>query len=159
MKPTVDSGKFEALIEKMTEADVFEDPTVKQVVFSQYKEVVYLVAGELKARGVKVEIISGDQNKQGQRRAIKESFQSGDTQVLCIVTTAGGVSLTLDAADTAHMLDDMWSPDETASTGPAVCTTSPSFTTEPRTPSTSTCRKLLAKRRRHRRRSSMQGAR
>lgn len=110
--PTDNSCKLEAMLQKMDEADVFEDPSVKQLVFSQYKEVIYLVAEALRARGVKVEVLSGDQNKQGQRRQIKEAFQDGDTQVLCIVTTAGGVSLTLDAADTVHMVDDMWSPDE-----------------------------------------------
>lgn len=113
LRPTEDSGKLEAMLQKMDEADVFEDPTVKQIVFSQFKEVVYLVANVLRAKGVKVEIISGDQNKKGQRRQIREAFQNGDLQVLCIVTTAGGVSLTLDAADTVHMLDETWSPDET----------------------------------------------
>ena len=109
---TADSGKLEALLDKMEEAGVFDDTSVKQLVFSQFKEVIYLVHLALLERGVKAEIVSGDQNKQGQRRAIREAFQDGDTQVLCIVTTAGGVSLTLDAADTVHMLDDMWSPDE-----------------------------------------------
>ena len=112
LHPTEDSGKLEALLDKMEEADVFDDPSVKQLVFSQYREVIELVAEVLRQRGVKVDIVSGKQNKQGQRRQIREAFQSGDTQVLCIVTTAGGVSLTLDAADTVHMLDSMWSPDE-----------------------------------------------
>jgi SNF2 family DNA or RNA helicase len=110
--PTAASCKLDALLEKMEEADVFDDPSVKQLVFSQFKEVIYLVAKELEARGVKTAVVSGDQNKQGQRRQIREAFQDGDLQVLCIVTTAGGVSLTLDAADTVHMLDDLWSPDE-----------------------------------------------
>lgn len=109
---TADSGKLEALLDKMEEAGVFDDTSVKQLVFSQFKEVIYIVAKELEARGIKTAIVSGDQHKQGQRRQIREDFQGGDTQVLCIVTTAGGVSLTLDAADTVHMLDDMWSPDE-----------------------------------------------
>lgn len=112
LMPTEDSGKLAALLEKMEEADLFDDTSVKQLVFSQYRQVVELVATVLRAKGVKVEIISGKQNKQGQRRAIREAFQAGDVQVLCIVTTAGGVSLTLDAADTVHMLDDLWSPDE-----------------------------------------------
>jgi SNF2 family DNA or RNA helicase len=110
--PTEDSGKLEALLDKMEEAGVFDDTSVKQLVFSQYREVTELVASALLQRGVQADIISGKQNKQGQRRAIREAFQEGTTQVLCIVTTAGGVSLTLDAADTVHMLDDMWSPDE-----------------------------------------------
>lgn len=112
LRPTEDSGKLLRMLEKMDEADVFEDSTVKQVVFSQYREVIELIAGVLRAKGVVVEIISGKQNKKGQRRAIREAFQTGTTQILCIVTQAGGVSLTLDMADTAHMLDEMWAPDE-----------------------------------------------
>jgi len=112
LRPSTDSAKLDAMLDKMEEAGVFDDTSVKQLVFSQFRQVVELVASVLRERGVKVEIISGAQNKQGQRRAIRESFQNGDVQVLCIVTTAGGVSLTLDAADTVHMLDDMWSPDE-----------------------------------------------
>lgn len=112
LRPTEDSGKLNRLLEKMDEADVFDDPTVKQVVFSQYREVIELVAEVLKAKGVNVEIISGKRNKKGERRRIREEFQKGSTQILCIVTQAGGVSLTLDMADTAHMLDEMWAPDE-----------------------------------------------
>jgi SNF2 family DNA or RNA helicase len=112
--PTVDSCKLEAMLEKMDEADVFDDPTQKQLVFSQSERMIRLVAGVLEAKGIKVTIISGRTHKRkGQLRAAIESFQTGETQVMCIVTQAGGVSLTLDRADVAHFIDEAWAPDET----------------------------------------------
>jgi SNF2 family DNA or RNA helicase len=59
-----------------------------------------------------VGIVEGGQTKQGQRRQIKEAFNSGQTRVLCIVTSAGGVSLSLTGTKVAHFLDEPWAPDE-----------------------------------------------
>ena len=109
--PTETSCKLEAMLDKMDEYGMFDpDNTEQQVVFSQSREVVELAAQMLRDRGLSVDVISGAQNKRGQRKAIKEAFMRGDTRVLCIVTTAGGVALTLDAASVAHMLDEMWDP-------------------------------------------------
>jgi SNF2 family DNA or RNA helicase len=111
--PTAESCKLDALLEKMDEAGMFdEDSTEKQIVFSSSRELIELTAQVLADQGLKVDIVSGKRNKRGERRQIKEAFQTGDTRVLCVVTQAGGVSLTLDAADTAHFLDEPWAPDE-----------------------------------------------
>lgn len=109
----VESAKVEAMLEKMDEAGMFDEgATRKQLVFSQSKRMVKFVAEQLRAKGLKVDVISGDNNKSAERKRIMSDFQEGDTRVLVIVTTAGGVSLTLDAADEVHLLDEMWSPDE-----------------------------------------------
>lgn len=111
--PTRESAKVAAMWEKLEEAGILDGSSDEQtVIFSQYREMVELVADMLREEGVAVDIIAGGQNKRGQRRAIREAFQSGQTKVLCIVTTAGGVSLTLDAADSAHFIDLAWAPDE-----------------------------------------------
>lgn len=111
--PTRDSAKLDALWQKLEEAGILDNSSDEQtLIFSQYREMVELVATMLKEAGVKTAIISGKENKQGQRRAIKEAFQDGETKVLCIVTTAGGVSLTLDAADSVHFIDQSWAPDD-----------------------------------------------
>lgn len=111
----IESCKVEAMLEKMEEAGMFDEgSTRKQLVFSQSRRMVEYVAKVLKDRGLKVNIISGKINKSAERTRIMHEFQEGATQVLVIVTTAGGVSLTLDAADEVHMLDEMWSPDEDA---------------------------------------------
>lgn len=111
--PTRESAKLDALFQKLEEAGILDGSTTEQtVIFSQYKQVVNLIAAELVGMGVPVATLTGDHNRQGVRRAIKEAFQAGQTKVLVIVTTAGGVSLTLDAADSAHFVDTSWAPDD-----------------------------------------------
>lgn len=110
--PTRDSAKLIALWQKLDEAGVLVGGDEQVLIFSQSREMVDLVATMLREEGVRTEVISGNTNKQGQRRAIKEAFQGGALRVLCIVTTAGGVSLTLDAADAAHFIDTSWAPDD-----------------------------------------------
>lgn len=113
VRPTLESGKVASMMEKMEEHGLFDGSADSpHVVFSQSKPLVYLVAGALREKGLRVEVLTGDQNKKGQRKAIKDAFQSGQIDVLCIVTTAGGVALTLDIADVAHFLDQTWSPDD-----------------------------------------------
>lgn len=113
MTPTEASCKVDAMLEKMEEHGMFDEgSTEKQIVFSQSRKVIEMVANKLMAIGIRTDIISGKQNKEGERRKIKDEFQNGGTRVLCVVTTAGGVALTLDAASVAHFLDETWSPDE-----------------------------------------------
>lgn len=111
--PTADSCKLDVMLEKMDEHGMFdEDATEKQVVFSQSREMIELAARVLTEHGLEVAMIKGGQSKKGERKAIKDAFMHGSTRVLCIVTTAGGVALTLDIADVAHFLDESWAPDD-----------------------------------------------
>ena len=111
--PTRESAKLEALFQKLDEAGVLDGSGEEQcLIFSQSRLMVELVAEMLREQEVSVAVIAGGQNKQGQRRAIKDAFQAGETKVLCIVTSAGGVSLTLDMADAVHFIDQSWAPDE-----------------------------------------------
>lgn len=111
--PTRESAKLTALFQKLDETGIFDGDNEEQtVIFSQSREMIELVATMLREKGVAIDVIRGGQSRQGQRRQIKEAFQVGHTKVLCIVTTAGGVSLTLDAADSAHFIDQSWAPDD-----------------------------------------------
>lgn len=113
--PTTESAKLEALLQLLDERGVFDqdvpaDQAEKVVVFSQFEEVVTLVVAALRERGVSVERITGKENKRGQRKAIQNAFQQdGGTQVLVMTTTAGGVAITLDRADTVVFMDETWS--------------------------------------------------
>lgn len=104
------SPKIEAMIQKMEEIGMFDEwSTRQQLVFSQSKKMIRLAVAELRKAGLRVEEITGETKA---RRPLVEQFQAGGIDVMCIVTTAGGVSLTLDNADEVHMLDEMWSPDD-----------------------------------------------
>jgi SNF2 family DNA or RNA helicase len=111
--PTRDSAKLDALWAKLREAGILSGTSDDQtVIFSESREMIDLVTEMLDDEGVSVRKLSGATTKQGYRTEFVEDFQAGRFKVACIVTTAGGTSLTLDAADTAHFLDEPWSPDE-----------------------------------------------
>jgi SNF2 family DNA or RNA helicase len=112
--PTEDSGKLEALREKLTELGIWDgEGTEQAVIFSQFSQVVDLIEGWLIANGVPTSKITGDVSKASVRRQIKEDFQSTKgARVIVITTTAGGVSITLDAASNVFMMDETWDPDD-----------------------------------------------
>jgi SNF2 family DNA or RNA helicase len=57
-------------------------------------------------------VLTGE-TKDSDRAAITERFQKADdVRVFLINTTAGGVSITLDAADDIVIADETWVPDE-----------------------------------------------
>ena len=71
-----------------------------------------MVANWLEKQGIPVAKITGD-TKGKDRVRIQREFQSGTgPRVVCMTTTAGGVSITLDKADTCHILDETWNPDD-----------------------------------------------
>ena len=112
----VRSGKLEPLIERLNEAGI--DPDAPDgdsvaVVASQSKVFIKWVAEQLNAKGIRTELITGD-TKGKDRKSIVERFQSGvdSPRVIAVTTTAGGVAITLDRADTVHILDETWVPDE-----------------------------------------------
>lgn len=112
--PTEDSGKLEVLKQKLDELGIWEGTGTEQaVIFSQFSQVVDLVHKWLNDNGVPASKITGAVSKSSTRRAIKEEFQSGKgPRVVVITTTAGGVSITLDAASNVFMLDETWDPDD-----------------------------------------------
>jgi SNF2 family DNA or RNA helicase len=110
-------GKLPYLIEKLAEQGITpEDPDGDSVavVGSQFKKMVIMIHDHLNSIGIKAEMITGD-TKEKERNAIKRRFQDERTKdsprVLLLVTTAA-VSLTLDRADTVHIMDETWNPDD-----------------------------------------------
>lgn len=113
--PSMESGKLPYLMERLAEAGI--DPQdmsgdKQAIVATQFKEVAKMVHTYLDEKGIKCELISGD-TKQEDRNRIQAAFQAGGPnapRVVVLVTTAGGVAITLDRADTVHILDETWSP-------------------------------------------------
>jgi SNF2 family DNA or RNA helicase len=79
------------------------------VVFSQFSRVVDMVAGYLAKKHVNVEKLTGATSP-NERTRLQERFQAKDISVLCMTTTAGGVAITLDQADTCVFMDETWDP-------------------------------------------------
>lgn len=116
-KPTLPSGKFSWLVQFLEErgimADGLSDEVQKVVVASQYTSILNMYADELRSRGINCVMITGEQ-KDRERKANQAVFQdkSSDVRVCLINTKAGGVSITLDAADDIVIFDETWVPDE-----------------------------------------------
>lgn len=112
--PTTTSCKLDALEEILDERGIFDwepgdDIKDQVVVFSQFSRVIDMVYLELEKKGVRVLKLTGATAAK-ERTAMTKSFQAGEAQVICMTTTAGGVAITLDAADTVVFMDETWDP-------------------------------------------------
>jgi SNF2 family DNA or RNA helicase len=126
LKATPESGKLKPLLERLAEqgitpnnsegGSVADDPEGDSVavVASQSKEFVDMVTTFLNSKGIRSEKISGDIRPRERTRLVK-AFQNADPgspRVICMVTASGGVAITLDRADTVHIMDETWNPDD-----------------------------------------------
>jgi SNF2 family DNA or RNA helicase len=112
----VNSGKLDYLVERLDELGIRkndEEGDDVAVVASQSREMVDWVCYMLNKMGIKSEKITGKISER-KRNDLVRRFQSGkdSPRVLCVTTTAGGVAITLDRADTVHILDETWNPDD-----------------------------------------------
>ncbi|WNY15185.1 DNA helicase [Rhodococcus phage MacGully] len=122
-EPKLPSAKFDWLLEfldslginKNASMELEEDGSEeirKVVVASQFTGILNVYEAELNKRGIKTLKITG-QVKDKDRVAAKARFQeAGGPRVFLLNTQAGGVSLTLDAADDLVFLDETWIPDD-----------------------------------------------
>lgn len=113
LTPTEDSCKLPALEEILAERGILDsEGTDKVVVFSQFTRMINMVSDWLSAKGVDHGVITG-QVKVDQREEYVDDFQDpAGIRVMLMNTQAGGVSITLDAADTVVFLDETWNPDD-----------------------------------------------
>lgn len=85
-----------------------ERPLDQVVVFSSSRQLVGLAAEALAEAGVTYTEVVGGQSQKDRDRAIS-TFQAGGARVILVVTGAGGVGITLTAANTAVFLSRPWS--------------------------------------------------
>jgi SNF2 family DNA or RNA helicase len=105
--PTLESPKYEWLLNWLAEAD-----GEKVVVASQFTAIIDCFAKGLAEAGYAVAVLTGNTPK-GKRAKMVEDFQTTDkVQVFMLNTKAGGVALTLDAADYMVLLDETTVPDD-----------------------------------------------
>jgi SNF2 family DNA or RNA helicase len=115
-QPALPSNKFDWLVQFLTERSIIdpdEAPTGKVVVVSQFTQILDVFADALAKLGARPLYITG--NVTGRKRQAQvDAFNDMDSgfNVLFLNTTAGGVSITLDAADDMVFLDETWIPDD-----------------------------------------------
>ncbi len=78
------------------------------VVAAESKQLINLAAARLKKHGITYGLITGDQNAWERDEALK-AFQAGKLRVMLFTVKAGGVGLTMTAADTIVFLQRSWS--------------------------------------------------
>jgi Zierdtviridae DNA helicase len=91
------------------------EPTRKLVITSQWNEYLDAVEARLDKAGEKYYRMDGS-TTEAQRERMMEEFQSdrvfaGNPTIFLLNSQAGGVSITLDAADEMHQLDRMYPPE------------------------------------------------
>lgn len=118
VKPTSESGKlpvFMQLLEErgITKEDYDDEDGEKVVFFSQFSRMIDMVATYLNDNGIPCSKITGDTPAKD-RTTIVQDFQKekGGNRVIGMTTTAGGVSIELDRADTVVFFDETWVPDD-----------------------------------------------
>lgn len=117
--PQLPSTKFEWLVEFLDSLGINRNSSMepdeeerKVVVASQFTSILNMFEAELAKLGIETLKITG-QVSQRQRKENKDRWQQpGGPRVFLLNTQAGGVSLTLDAADDLVFLDETWIPDE-----------------------------------------------
>ncbi len=77
------------------------------LIFSQFVEMLRLIEADVQARGWDYAWLSGETRD---RDALVDRFQTGTVPIFLISLKAGGVGLTLTAADTVILYDPWWNP-------------------------------------------------
>jgi non-specific serine/threonine protein kinase len=100
------SAKLEELIREIEENTGHH----KALVFSQFTSMLQLIREALEEREIAYLYLDGGVSAEGRRRSVQQ-FQEEDTaRVFLISLKAGGVGLTLTAADYVYLVDPWWNP-------------------------------------------------
>jgi SNF2 family DNA or RNA helicase len=83
----------------------------KVIIASQSTKLVNFIAAELQELGVKSHVLTGETSTNHRKEMVAEFQGEGGPRVFLLNTKAGGVSLTLDAADDVVILDELDDPD------------------------------------------------
>ncbi len=98
------SAKFELLMQMLPEL-LAEGRRI--LLFSQFTEMLGLIAAELDKRKIRYTTLTGETRD---RAAPVKEFQDGETPLFLLSLKAGGVGLNLTAADTVIHYDPWWNP-------------------------------------------------
>lgn len=113
--PTEDSGKLPALLEKLDEFGIRKvdpEPAARAIVASQSKRMVDMVVPWLRKQGIECEALTGDTKDSAPIINRFKDLDNEKSYVIVMTTQTGGVSLNLGEANSVHILDESWNPDE-----------------------------------------------
>jgi SNF2 family DNA or RNA helicase len=102
----IESSKLDLFRQKIRE---IIDGNHKVLVFSQFVKHLSILRAELDEMGVSYQYLDGSTPTK-KRKAIVDSFQSGEGDVFLISLKAGGTGLNLTAADYVIHMDPWWNP-------------------------------------------------
>jgi SNF2 family DNA or RNA helicase len=115
--PTLPSGKFNWLLQFLEERGIepgkdLSDDVQKVVVASQFTSLINEWALALQDKGINCRMITGEIHDKDRARWVRQFQEDDRLRVMLINTNAGGVSITLDAADDIVIMDETWVPDD-----------------------------------------------
>jgi len=82
----------------------------KALVFSQFTSMLELIRKALAERGIPYLYLDGSVSAEDRRSSVQQFQEEEDTRVFLISLKAGGVGLTLTAADYVYLVDPWWNP-------------------------------------------------
>lgn len=102
MRLSEPSSKLDAVM------DIISSTAAQIVVFSQFSQVIELLAQRLEKVGIPSGIFIGSTSSEDRKTIIRE-FQAGKLRVFAGTIAAGGIGITLTAASTVVFIDRSWS--------------------------------------------------
>jgi SNF2 family DNA or RNA helicase len=103
---TSDSVKLQELLRELEENTGYH----KVLVFSQFTGMLQLIAGAMQEHNIPHYYLDGSTRAE-QRQELVQLFQTTDeVKIFLISLKAGGVGLTLTAADYVYLIDPWWNP-------------------------------------------------
>ena len=112
VKFTQESNKLDRLMQHLEATGILDgsSPT-KVVIASQYNEFLEVLMARLAYEGTRYLVLTGATSEARRDQAMEQFQAEGGPQVFILNTKAGGVSITLDAADEMHVLDQVYPPE------------------------------------------------
>jgi SNF2 family DNA or RNA helicase len=100
------SVKLEELVREIEE----NTGAHKVLVFSQFTSMLALIREALGSRGIPYLYLDGSVSAEGRRAGVQQFQEDDAMRVFLISLKAGGVGLTLTAADYVYLVDPWWNP-------------------------------------------------
>lgn len=108
-----DSCKADALMQNLEERGILDGSEgTKIIISSRYNEFLEYIMKRLDEKEVEYHLLRGATSDKERTRQMDEFQGDGGPRVFILNSKAGGVSITLDAADEVHCLDELDNPEE-----------------------------------------------